>query len=1033
MKRIIYFIFILFASTEILTAQTTKINGIVVAEESEEPIPGATIQIKGSSIGVISDINGKFSMQIPDTSKVLIISCIGNKTTEARIAPYMKIILSPEIHSLNEAVVTALGIKRSVKSIGYASTAVSGEELSQARENNVLNALAGKVAGVRVSQSSGTLGGSSRIQIRGASSIASLSSPLFVIDGIPIDNGSYTPEKYIGYIDAGNRAGDISTDDIESINILKGAAAAALYGARAKNGAIIITTKRGNKNEKITVSINSSTRFENVSKLPDFQNEYAQGVAGEYIPKTLNGWGPNINEARAAGIKYTDYKGEETFLEAHPNNVKDFFETGMSYINNLSLSGGNEKTDFRTGISSYNQTGIIPGTKYNRYTFSINAGSDLAAGLSARFTAQYTRSNSEGRSNQGVNDVNGLIPIVYMLPRTVDVDYLKNNWINEEGEQIPMAPESRYNNPYWVINKNKSTDNLDRLIGSVLLSYTPLKGLTFSNNLGMDYYNQNRRKIYAKGTFGELEGKFLDWNIANRIINNDFIVTYEQPWKDFTFKGIMGHNLQQEEWSNNSTSANNLIVEDLYTYANAKQTSPTNYYQKKRLTGVYFDLGVSYKSLVFVNITGRNDWSSTLPINNRSYFYPSVSSSFVFSELLPAQNILNFGKLRVNYASVGSDTDPYQLKYQYTPTSSYSTLYSKNTFPHNGLIGFSGPIDLPLEDLKPQNQRAFEIGTELIFLNNRIRFDATYYKNITTQQIVSVSVPMATGYAGNQINAGKLTNKGVEIMLGLTPLKFQDFKWDINMNFAKNKQIVNEITEELSSYNLTASIDNIIVGAEVGESFGLYGTTWARDESGNYIINPETGLRTTSSGRLGDIYPDYTMGISNQVNYKGFSFNFLIDIRHGGKLFSGTVGVLRSSGLVTETLAHRGETFIEPGVIVGEDGSSRPNDVAVKDMETYWSHIGETTNAEGSLFDASYAKLREATLSYQFPKRWFSKTLIKSLQVGFEGRNLWLIKSHVPHIDPEVNMYSPASQGEGVEYYNIPSTRSFGFNIRLSI
>lgn len=1033
MKKIIYFIFILFANTGILTAQTTKINGIVVASEDGQSIPGATIRIKGLNTGTVSDINGAFSLSVPDTSKILVATFVGKKTAEVTIAPYMKITLYPEVYNIDEAVVTALGIKRSSKSIGYASTVVSGEELSQARESNILNALAGKVAGVRVSQSSGTLGGSSKIQIRGVSSIVSSSSPLFIIDGIPIDNGSYTPEKFIGYVDAGNRAGDISTDDIESLNILKGAAATALYGARAKDGAIIITTKRGNKNTKMTVSINSSTRFEQVSKLPDYQNEYAQGSEGEYIARTLNGWGPNIEESRAAGVKYTDYKGEETFLEAHPDNVKDFFETGTSYINNISLSGGNEKTDFRAGISSYNQTGIIPGSKYNKYTFSVNAGSDLGAGLSARFSVQYTRSDSKGRSNQGVNDVNVLIPIVYMLPRTVDVHYLKNNWINEYGEQIPMAPETIINNPYWIINKNKFTDNLDRLTGSFLLNYTPLKGLTFSNNLGMDYYNQDRRKIYAKGTFGELEGKFQDWDITNRIINNDLMVTYEQPWKDFTFKGIMGHNLQQEEWSSYSTAANNLIVENLYTYANAKQTSPTNYYQRKRLTAVYFDLGVSYKSLVFINVTGRNDWSSTLPVNNRSYFYPSVSSSFVFSELLSSQKILNLGKLRVNYANVGSDTEPYQLKYQYTPESSYTMLYSKNIFPHNGLVGFSGPIDLPLENLKPQNQRAFEIGTELIFFNKRIHLDATYYKNVTTNQIVAVSVPMSTGYAGNQINAGKLTNKGLEIMLGVTPLEFRNFKWDINVNFAKNKQIVNEITDDLSSYSLTSSLDNVFVAAEAGESFGLYGTTWARDEAGNYIISKKTGLRETSSGRLGDIYPAYTMGISNNIKYKGFNFNFLIDIRHGGKLYSGTVAVLRSSGLVSETLAHRGETFIEPGVIIEDDGSSRPNDVAVKDMETYWGHIGETTNAEGSLFDASYVKLREVTLSYQFPKRWFSQSFIQSLQIGFEGRNLWLIKSHVPHIDPEVNLYGPGSLGEGVEYHNVPTTRSFGFNIRLSI
>ena len=1033
MKKIIYLFFTLFIGTGILTAQTYQVSGRVISAEDGEPIPGATIRVKGSNFGTVSDVNGNFSFHVPDTSRTLLVTFVGKKASEAPITPMMQIVLYSETHNLNETVVTALGIRRSWKSLGYASSVVSGDELSRAREDNLLNALAGKVAGVRIAQSSGAIGGSARIQIRGASSIVSPSSPLFVIDGMPIDNSTYNPDNYSGYIDAGNRVGDISLDNIESVNVLKGAAAAALYGARAKDGAVIITTKRGSRNAKMSVIVNSSTRFEKISRLPDYQNEYAQGTGGEYAVKALTGWGPNIAESRAAGTKYVNFAGEETLLEAYPDNVKDFFETGTTYINNIALSGGNQTTDFHAGISSFNQKGIIPGSDYNRYTFSVNAGTDLVKGLLARFTVQYIRNDSKGRSAQGINDVNGLMSIVYLLPRTMDIHYLKNNWIQDNGEQKPMAPETKINNPYWLTHKNQFTGSLDRLVGNVLLNYSPLEGLTISNNFGMDYYSEARRKIYAKGTIGELNGKFQDVGNANRLINNDLIVTYEKSWNDFTFKSIAGHNLQQDEWSSNTVLASGLIVEDLYNYANAEQTSSTNYFQRKRLTGIYFDLGIGYKSIAFLNVTGRNDWSSTLPANQRSYFYPSVSGSFVFSELLPDQHVLDFGTLRINYANVGSDTDPYQLKYQYTPASKYSTLYTDQVFPHNGLIGFYGPMTLPLENLKPQNQRAFEIGAELMFFSSRIHIDATYYKNVTTNQIVAVSVPMSTGYTGNRINAGKLTNKGLEIALGITPLKFKNFEWNVDVNFAKNKQVVNEITNDLTSYNLTASLDNILVGAEVGKSFGIYGATWSRDEAGNYIINKATGLRETSSGRLGDIYPDFTMGISNHFNYKGFDLSFLIDVRHGGKLFSGTVGVLRSAGLVKETLAHRGETFIEPGVIIGDDGSSRPNDMPVKDMETYWGHIGNSTNAEGSIFDASYAKLRELTFSYQLPERWFSNVFIRSLQIGFEGRNLWLIRSHVPHIDPEVNLYGPSSIGEGLEYYNLPSTRSFGFNIRLSI
>lgn len=1035
MKKIICLLVILLASTVFVTAQNSKVTGVILASEDRSPIPGATIRVKGADQGTVSDMDGAFSLLLPDAHKTLVITFIGRKTVEIAASPNMTITLSPEIQDLEEVVATAIGIKRSWKSLGYASTVISDDELTKAREGNLVNALAGKVAGVRVNQSSGVLGGSSKIQIRGASSISSLSSPLFVIDGMPIDNNAYNPDSYKGYIDGGNRAGDISVDNIESMNILKGAAATALYGARAKDGAIIITTKRGSKNSRTSVEFNSSTRFETVAKLPDFQNEYSSGTAGVYNERSMNGWGPNIAQTRAEGTKFIDHTGQENLLQAYPDNVKDFFETGLTYINSVALSGGNEKTDFRAGIASYNQKGTIPGTTYDRYTFSVNAGTELTAGLSARVSMQYMRNNSKGRPAQGVNSVNSLLPLVYGLPRTVDINYLKNNWVNEKGDQISMGNGSLINNPYWTVNKNKFIGGLDRLIGNFLLNYNPMKGLTFSNNLGMDYYNESRRKIYAKGTLGNLEGEFQDRTVSNRIINNDFMVTYERSWNDFTFKGIGGHNLQQEEWINNSTLATGLIAPDVYTYANAKETSPSNYSQKKRLVGVYFDLGFSYKSLLFLNVTGRNDWSSTLPLNNRSYFYPSVSGSFVFSELLQNQHILDFGKIRINYANVGSDTDPYQLKYEYTPAEKYSLQYSiYNSFPHNGLIGFYGPSVLPLANLKPQNQNAFEIGTELMFFNKRIHFDFTYYKNVTTNQIVSLTVPYSTGYAGNTINAGKLTNKGVEIALTVTPVQTRNFQWDLGINFASNKQIVDEISEDLTKYNLTSPLDNVSIAAEAGQSFGIYGTGWLRDEHGNFVIEEATGLRKTETGvRLGDIYPDFTMGISNHLKYKGFDLSFLIDIRQGGKLYSGTVGVLRSSGLVTETLAHRGETFIEPGVIIDKDGNSRPNDVPVKDMETYWEHIGKTSNAEGSIFDASYVKLREITLSYSFPRQWFNKAFVKSLQIGFEARNLWTIKSHVPHIDPEVNLYGPASLGEGVEYYNIPSTRSFGFNLKLSI
>ena len=719
------------------------------------------------------------------SAKTLQISYIGMQTQEVVIKPNLKVVLKSDSQKLDEVVVTAMGIKRSEKSLGYSVTSVKGDEITKARESNVLNSLSGKIAGVQIGQSSGTAGGSSSIQIRGASSIGSVSSPLFIVDGLPIDNGAFNPDRTNGIVDVGNRAGDISSDDIESINVLKGAAATALYGARAKDGAIVITTKKGSRNSQVSVTVNSSTRFENVLKLPDFQNDYAQGSYGKYNVKMLNGWGPKISSVQDQ--TFADFKGEQVTLQAYPDNVKDFYETGMSYINNVAIAGGTERSDFRISVSTTNQTGVVPGSDYNKYAFAVNGGMNFTKNFTGRVSAQYIRSDSEGRPAQGSNDNNLLIPLINGMPRTVNINDVKNNWIDEYGKQISLDPEGKSNNPYWIINKNKFTNQLDRLIGNIVLTYKPIEGLTISNNAGTDFYTETRRKVYSKGTIGNLEGQFQTWDLYKRILNNDLMISYEKTFaEDYGVKVMLGHNIYQEDWRNNNVLAQNLVVDELYAYTNAKTTSPVNYTSKKRLVGLYGDISFSYKNMVFLDVTGRNDWSSTLPVNNRSYFYPSISGSFIFTELMKNKDVLSYGKLRMSYANVGSDEQPYQLAFQYTPVNSYFLQYNlTNVFPHNGLVGFTGPRVLPNENLKPQNQASFEVGTDLRFFQNRIRLDLTYYKSVTKNQIVSIDVPLSTGYFANNINAGKVSNKGIEVALGVTPVQTKDFKWDLEATFAK--------------------------------------------------------------------------------------------------------------------------------------------------------------------------------------------------------------------------------------------------------
>jgi TonB-linked SusC/RagA family outer membrane protein len=815
-RKLMLLLACLFVGIGLVTAQTQKITGVVISEEDGQPVVGASVLVKGTTQGTITDVDGNFNLSnVPSSAKTLQISYIGMQTQEVVIKPNLKVVLKSDSQKLDEVVVTAMGIKRSEKSLGYSVTSVKGDEITKARESNVLNSLSGKIAGVQIGQSSGTAGGSSSIQIRGASSIGSVSSPLFIVDGLPIDNGAFNPDRTNGIVDVGNRAGDISSDDIESINVLKGAAATALYGARAKDGAIVITTKKGSRNSQVSVTVNSSTRFENVLKLPDFQNDYAQGSYGKYNVKMLNGWGPKISSVQDQ--TFADFKGEQVTLQAYPDNVKDFYETGMSYINNVAIAGGTERSDFRISVSTTNQTGVVPGSDYNKYAFAVNGGMNFTKNFTGRVSAQYIRSDSEGRPAQGSNDNNLLIPLINGMPRTVNINDVKNNWIDEYGKQISLDPEGKSNNPYWIINKNKFTNQLDRLIGNIVLTYKPIEGLTISNNAGTDFYTETRRKVYSKGTIGNLEGQFQTWDLYKRILNNDLMISYEKTFaEDYGVKVMLGHNIYQEDWRNNNVLAQNLVVDELYAYTNAKTTSPVNYTSKKRLVGLYGDISFSYKNMVFLDVTGRNDWSSTLPVNNRSYFYPSISGSFIFTELMKNKDVLSYGKLRMSYANVGSDEQPYQLAFQYTPVNSYFLQYNlTNVFPHNGLVGFTGPRVLPNENLKPQNQASFEVGTDLRFFQNRIRLDLTYYKSVTKNQIVSIDVPLSTGYFANNINAGKVSNKGIEVALGVTPVQTKDFKWDLEATFAKNTQKVDELAEGLDEYSLTSGLSGLQIKAEV--------------------------------------------------------------------------------------------------------------------------------------------------------------------------------------------------------------------------
>jgi TonB-linked SusC/RagA family outer membrane protein len=1013
----------------------TKVSGTVVSADDGQPVIGASVLVKGTANGTITDTSGKFTIMVPSANKKLSFSFVGMATMDVDAKPGMTVVMKADSKQIDEVIVTAIGIKRSEKALGYSVGVVKSDDLTAARESNVVNSLSGKVAGVNILQSSGTAGGASKIILRGQSSLGSAGQPLFVIDGMPVSNNTQN-FGINGGIDTGSRIGDISSDDIESMTVLKGASATALYGARAKDGAVVITTKKGAKKAKTFVSVNSSIRFEDPLKLPDFQNEYGPGVGttGIYSTGSWNGWGPKI--ASVQDKQFPIFTGDNVTLKAYPNNVKDFYNTGKTLTNNVSIGGGDDKNDYRIGITALNQSGIIPENTYDKYNFTFNGGRDFSEKVSARISFSYIKASSEGRPAQGSNDNNVIVPTVNTMPRTMDINLLKNNWITSAGKPFPIGSgaAATTNNPYWVLNKNKFTSDLDRVIGNIVVTYKPIKGLTITDNAGTDFYYDTDRRVWAYYTLGVPKGRFITYNLNNSIINNDLIATYEfNPIKDLGVKIIGGHNLIQNKSTSVSVDAQDLLLPDIYSYANAQTKSPSNTYAENRLVGVYGDLGFSYKDFAFLNITGRNDWSSTMPLSHRSYFYPSVSGSFIFTELLPKSSILNFGKLRASYAVVGSDTSPYQLDYAYSPVNTYFLQYlGTGSFPHGGLLAYTTPSTYPDPDLQPQKQKSFEVGTDLRLLNNRIALEFTYYRNITTNHIALIDAPNSTGYFSFRKNSGKISNEGVEVMLGLTPVKGK-FTWNVNFNFAANQQKVVELDPSITELNLTSAYSGLQVKASKGKAFSLFGTGWQRDDKGNIVIDPNTGLRRTTSStiNLGKINPDFTLGIVNSFSFKGATLGFVVDIRQGGVMYSGTVSSLRTNGVAKETLLNDRQPIVDNGVVPDGSGNYIPNTKAVS-AYNYWSQNYKTSNSEANVFDASYIKLRELTFSYALPKAWFERFFVKNVSVGFEARNLWLIHSNVPHIDPELSMFSTSEVGSGVEMAGIPTTRSYGFNLKFN-
>lgn len=1013
-------------------AQDRVLKGKVLDKDGA-PLPGTSIVIKGTDRGTSASSTGEFSLAAPPNATTLVLSFIGYKPQEIAIGSQtsFNITMVEDASILSEVVVTALGIAREKKALGYSVQEVSGKQMTQARTTNFVNALAGKVAGVQITGSNGAPGASSQILIRGTSSIGSNNQPLFVVDGVPIDNGNYGSGTGVDY---GNGAASINPDDIENVSVLKGPSAAALYGSRGANGVILITTKSGKGAKGIGVSVNSNTAFDTPFRLPEWQNEYGQGNKGlfSFVDGTGKGvndgvdesWGPKMDGRLLpqfdSPLGANGVRTATPFLP-HPDNVTNFFETGKTYTNNIAITGANDKGDFRLSFTNLSQTGILPNTDYKRRTVSLNAGWNLTKKLSIRATGNYVVDGSDNRTNWGLYFI--------WFGRQVDIEKLKNY----------QAPNSIYQynwnynywtNPYYVLNLSTKFNQRDRVYGNLAATYKFNDWLTLTGRSGTDVYI-DRRKTKNAARIDNLNGakqydSYNEEQIFIRESNSDVLLSATRKFGDFDVSANVGANHRSNYYQRNYMGATELAIPRVWNLGNSRQAKVAdNSFSEKAVNSVYAAANFGYRNYLFLDLTARNDWSSTLPANNRSYFYPSAALSAIVTDILGLNSpVLSFAKLRAGVARVGNDTDAYRLIQAYKYENPWGSTPSLSE--NNAMLNAS---------LKPELTNSYEIGAEFKFWRNRVGLDITYYNKQSSNQILDVNVSQTTGFNSKLLNAGKIENKGIEVQLSATPVKVRDFQWDVAINWARNQNKVIELADGLTTYTL-GTVRGMTIEARVGQPYGtFFGQGFARDPSGN-IIYDKSGYPTLNPTRriLGSFTPKWLGGLQNIFTYKSVSLSTLVDVKYGGDIFSQSVNIGRYTGVLAETVLGRETGIIGEGVV--NTGTTTepvyvPNTKNISSEE--WHHkYYALTNNEMTIFDGSYVKLREVKLSYMLSNQLIKKLPVRDITVSVVGRNLWLIHSNVPHIDPETSFYNDGNL-QGIENGQIPTTRSVGFNISFSL
>ena len=1027
-------------------AQEKTISG-TVSDENGLPLPTATVIIQGTTTGTSTDFDGNYSIGA-NQGDVLIFSYVGyaNQTQTVGASNKLDVSLQPD-NTLDEVVVTALGIKREEKALGYASQNVKAEELTTVRDGNIVNSLSGKVAGVNVTSASGAVGAESRIVIRGISSISGDTQPLVVVDGVVLDNGSYGNSSNSGGNSTPNGLADLNQDDIESINVLKGGAATSLYGMRGANGVLVVTTKSGKSgSDKLGIEITSSASFENPFILPDYQNSYGQGNSANYFEfvdgVTGDGgvdesWGPAL-DAGLEFIQWDSVNGEAKPWVSHPDNVKDFFETGITTNNNVAFSKSSENMNARLSLGLTDQQGILYNTDIRKYNIGTKINMNLSDKWTAGISVNYIKTESNNLPSVGYGDANNQLGQLVWSARSVDLAALKD-WKNlptataaGTATATPINWNLAYNNnPYWSLDTNTNEFDRDRINGNVNLGYQFSEKFSVTAQTGIDYFSALDAKKRAFGTYETARGSYRETRRNRYEINSQAILSYNTDiTEDFKTSLNFGGNMMVNKYHYNDMFATELQVPGVYNVSNARDgVAPTLqvFHRQRKINSLFGFAQLSFRDYLFIDVTGRNDWASVLPQQNNSFFYPSVTGSAIVSDMFDIKgDVVSYLKLRGGWSKVGSagPLAPYSID----PSFAFST----QTWGSTPVAFLPGTLWNP--EIGNEDTTEVEFGLETRLFNNRINLNATYYNKETTDVIMAKDIDPSSGYTAFWDNVADITNKGVELSLGAKVLKSDDgFNLGFNVNFAKNTNEASNIDDDPTTNNgqvVLGGLWNVDIVAKEGEAVGaIYGPGFARDDSGNIIYSNGLPTRDATSKVLGNINPDWTGGLGINMSYKNLRLSTLFDVKKGGDIYSQTNSWGKLAGILEETQQGRETGIIGQGVMDDGTGNYVPNTV-VTNAQSFYSTSYSQNIAESSVYDASFVKWRELSLSYTIPSSLFKNTGIDNISVGATVRNLAVLYKKVPHIDPE-SAFSSSTGQQGLEYAQIPSTRSIGFNLNL--